>query len=98
MSKLEIQLVKPPVGSVLNDKGVLEAVTNGVMFRDNLNINDKTVYSTYFRTVVVTNTTYLPYNIPEFHYFYTFHNDFVNFGANIAVTSGWPGGTFDPLD
>lgn len=92
MSRLEIQL------SATADKNILEAVTNGVMFRETLNVNDRTTYNRYFRTVTVTNTTYLPYNIPEFHYFYTFHNDFVNFGANIAVTTGWPGGTFDPLD
>jgi len=92
MSKLEIQL------SATADKAILEATTNGVMFRETINVNDRTTYNRYFRTVTVTNTTYLPYNIPEFHYFYTFHNDFVNFGANIATTIGWPGGTFDPLD
>jgi len=92
MSKLEIQL------SSTADKAILEAVTNGVMFRESLNVNDKTTYNRYFRNVTVANATYLPYNIPEFHYFYTFHNDFVNFGANIATTIGWPGGTFDPLD
>ncbi|KQN39018.1 carbohydrate-binding protein SusD [Pedobacter sp. Leaf41] len=92
MSKLEIQL------SATTDKGILEAATNGVMFRETINVNDRTTYNRYFRTVTVTNTTYLPYNIPEFHYFYTFHSDFVNFGANIATTIGWPGGTFDPLD
>ncbi|UKT65407.1 RagB/SusD family nutrient uptake outer membrane protein [Pedobacter mucosus] len=92
MAKLEIQL------SATADKAILEAVTNGVMFRETLNINDKTTYNRYFRNVTVTNATYLPYNIPEFHYFYTFHSDFVNFGANIAPTIGWPGGTFDPLD
>jgi hypothetical protein len=92
MSKMEIQLTSSA------NKAVLEAVTNGVMFRETLNINDQTVYNRYFRNVVVTNATYLPYNIPEYHYFYTFHNDFVNFGANIAPTIGWAGGTFDPLD
>ncbi|WP_293309720.1 RagB/SusD family nutrient uptake outer membrane protein [Pedobacter sp. UBA5917] len=92
MSKLEIQL------NSTADKTTLETTTNGVMFRETINVNDKTTYNKYFKTVMVTNTTYLPYNVPEFHYFYTFHNDFVNFGANIAPTIGWPGGTFDPLD
>ncbi|WP_442588798.1 RagB/SusD family nutrient uptake outer membrane protein [Pedobacter sp. AW31-3R] len=92
MSKLEIQL------SAKEDKDILEVMRNGVMFRESLNINDKAVYNRYFRTVTVTNTTYLPYNVPEFHYFYTFHNDFVNFGANIVPTVGWSGGSFDPLD
>ncbi|RYF10989.1 MAG: RagB/SusD family nutrient uptake outer membrane protein, partial [Flavobacteriales bacterium] len=92
MSKLEIQLASSA------DKTTLETSTNGVMFRETINVNDKTTYNRYFRNVTTTNTTYLPYNIPEFHYFYTFHSDFVNFGANIATTIGWPGGTFDPLD
>lgn len=99
MQKLEIQLIRPPVGSVLNDKGVLEAVTNGVMFRETLNINDKAVFTNYFRVATITSGSgYLPYNVPEFHYFYTFHDDFVNNGFNIAPTIGWSGGTFDPLD
>jgi hypothetical protein len=98
MQKLEITLVKPPVGTVLNDKGVLEAVTGGVMFRETLNTNDKTVYTKYFNTVITTNSSYSPYNVPEFHYFYTFHDDFVNNGFDIAPTIGWAGGTFDPLD
>ncbi len=91
MSKLEVALINS------SDKAVLEAVTGGVMFRDNLNVNDKTVYTKYFRNVTTT-PVFNGYSIPEFHYFYTFHNDFVNFGANIFTTVGWPGGTFDPLD
>ncbi|RZK37857.1 MAG: RagB/SusD family nutrient uptake outer membrane protein [Pedobacter sp.] len=91
MEKLEIQLVNA------SDKAVLEAVTNGVMFRETLNLNDKATYQRYFRNVIITNATYSPYSAPEFHYFYTFHNDFVNNGANIAPTIGWAGGTFDPL-
>ncbi|WP_175633322.1 RagB/SusD family nutrient uptake outer membrane protein [Pedobacter ghigonis] len=97
MSKLEVALVNPPAGADLKDKGVLEAVTNGVMFRETLNINDKTTYQKYFRNITTT-PNFGAYSIPEFHYFYTFHNDFVNFGANILPTIGWPGGTFDPLD
>ncbi|MVN92656.1 RagB/SusD family nutrient uptake outer membrane protein [Mucilaginibacter aquatilis] len=92
MTKLEVQL------NVASDKAVLEASTNGVAFRETLNTNDKATYQKYFRHVLTTNTQYLPYNVPEYHYFYTFHNDFVNNGANIATTIGWPGGTFDPLD
>ncbi|RZL46732.1 MAG: RagB/SusD family nutrient uptake outer membrane protein [Pedobacter sp.] len=93
MSKLEIGL------SATADKNILEAVTNGVMFRDSpaFNVNDKTTYTRYFRNLTTT-PNFGAYTVPEFHYFYTFHNDFVNFGANIATTVGWPGGTFDPLD
>ncbi|WP_345954296.1 RagB/SusD family nutrient uptake outer membrane protein [Mucilaginibacter sp. PAMB04168] len=98
MTKIEINLVNPPVGNDLRDKGVLEAVTNGVMFRETLNINDKATYLRYFRPyVLITNNQYSAYSVPEFHYFYTFHNDFVNNGANIVPTIGWAGGTFDPL-
>lgn len=91
MSKLEVQLVNS------TDKAVLEASTNGVMFRETLNFNDKATYTRYFRNVTTT-PNFGAYAVPEFHYFYTFHNDFVNNGPNIATTIGWPGGTFDPLD
>ncbi|WP_316739477.1 RagB/SusD family nutrient uptake outer membrane protein [Pedobacter aquatilis] len=91
MSKLEVSLANTA------DKALLEAVTNGVMFRETINVNDKTTYQRYFRNVTTT-PNFGAYAIPEFHYFYTFHNDFVNFGANITTTVGWPGGTFDPLD
>lgn len=68
--------------------------------RDAINIEDESEYLTYFRrwTVNLGNQAYLPYNVPTFHYFYTFHNDFVYKGKNIAPTIGWAGGTFDPLD
>lgn len=99
MTKLEIRLVRPFVStSNQGDKAVLEAVTNGVMFRETLNINDKTTYQRYFINFEYTDPNYLPYNVPTFHNFYTFHNDFVNNGINIAPTIGWAGGTFDPLD
>lgn len=99
MEKIEVQLVNPPQGANLRDKGVLEAVTNGVTFRDGLNIDDKATYLKYFKQYNrVSNSNYTSYNIPEFHYFYTFHNDFVNNGSNIATTIGWTGGTFDPLN
>lgn len=91
MSKLEVALVSS------GQKAILEASTNGVMFRETLNINNKATYQTYFRNVTTT-LNFGAYNVPEFHYFYTFHNDFVNFGTNILTTVGWPGGTFDPLD
>ena len=74
--------------------------TTGQLFRETININDKPTYLQYFKpyTLVSPNQSYLPYNIPEFHYFYTFHNDFVFRGLNIEPTIGWAGGTFDPLD
>ena len=99
LEKIEINLVNPPAGTNLRDKGVLEAPNaNGVLFRETLNINDKTTYLRYFRPYsLVTSNQWSAYSVPEFHYFYTFHNDFVNNGANIEPTIGWAGGTFDPL-
>lgn len=99
MQKIEITLVNPPAGTNLRDKAVLEAIgSDGRMFRESLNTNDKTVFTRYFVTNVVTNSAYAPYNVPEYHYFYTFHDDFVNNGFNIIPTIGWSGGSFDPLD
>jgi hypothetical protein len=93
LQKLEIQLVNA------SDKAVLEAVNAGVMFRETLNMNDKTTFTKYFKVVPISvPTSYGSFAVPEFHYFYTFHTDFVNNGFNIATTVGWPGGTFDPLD
>lgn len=76
-----------------------EDSSTGRLFRDGLDINDRATYSTYFRTWIADfgSQNYGPYSIPEFHYFYTFHNDFVNKGVNIEPTVGWAGGTFDPL-
>lgn len=85
-----------------NAKKALEAIdpANGVRFRETLNLNDKATYLQYFREYAIVRPAgnYLPYNIPEFHNFYTFHNDFVYRGVDIQPTIGWPGGTFDPLD
>ena len=80
-------------------KATLEAKdANGVMFRDKININDKATYLLYFQQArTISPGAYLPYSIPEYHYFYTFHNDFVNSGIDIQPTIGWAGGTFDPL-
>jgi len=71
----------------------------GLPFRDGLDINDKDVYLTYFKPyrIVDQPNGFRPINIPEYHNFYTFHNDFVWRGVNIEPTIGWSGGTFDPL-
>jgi len=83
-------------------KTALEAPTGaaGARFRESLNLNDKNTFLQYFRepAIVRPSGNYLPYNVPEFHYFYTFHNDFVYRGVDIQPTIGWAGGTFDPLD
>ncbi|MEQ7799718.1 RagB/SusD family nutrient uptake outer membrane protein [Pedobacter sp. ASV1-7] len=95
MTSIEIE----PVNGATT-RNTLEAIVNtttGERFRETLNMESRAVYSQYFRKNTVGVQGYLPYNIPEFHYFYTFHNDFVNTGANIQATIGWAGGTFDPL-
>lgn len=78
-------------------KTALEAGTP--RFRESLNLNNKATFLQYFKeplTVYIQN--YSTYSVPEFHYFYTFHNDFVYRGNNIQPTIGWAGGNFDPLD
>ncbi|PRD54148.1 RagB/SusD family nutrient uptake outer membrane protein [Sphingobacterium gobiense] len=82
--------------------GKLEAIdpNTGKAFRETLDINNRDVYLEYFRPHVVRpqETGFRAMNIPEYHNFYTFHNDFVRRGVNIETTIGWEGGTFDPLD
>lgn len=88
-------------GNAATTRATLEAVINpttGQMFRDNLNVEDKTTYLTYFKPYSIVQPIPRSYSVPEFHYFYTFHNDFVYTGVNIQPTIGWSGGTFDPLD
>jgi len=83
-----------------NTREILEEIdpATGLRFRESLDVNDKDTYLTYFRPYTLNTPNYGPYAVPEFHVFYTFHNDFVNKGANIEPTVGWAGGTFDPLD
>lgn len=95
MTSIEIEVIGGT--TVRNALEVIVNPTTGDRFRETLNMESRAVYSQYFRKNVVGVQGYLPYNIPEFHYFYTFHNDFVNTGANIQATIGWAGGTFDPL-
>lgn len=81
----------------------LQTVVNeitGEQFRDRLNLNDEETYLKYFQPHVARPqaTNFRAIFIPEYHNFYTFHNDFVRRGVNIETTIGWEGGTFDPLD
>jgi starch-binding outer membrane protein, SusD/RagB family len=96
LQKVEFQLVKS------SDKAVLEApVSPGstTLFRETIDFSNKAEFNKYFKVAYVNvSGSYAPYGIPEFHYFYTFHNDFVNNGNNILPTVGWAGGVFDPLD
>ena len=73
-------------------------VTTGKMLRESLNLNDQSVYLQYFQPPALRTFVNRTFSIPEHHYFYTFHDDFVYTGTDIKATIGWAGGTFDPLD
>ncbi|MBD1420563.1 RagB/SusD family nutrient uptake outer membrane protein [Sphingobacterium chuzhouense] len=81
---------------------ILETIDPGTNrpFRDGLDINNREVYLKYFRpyTILPQGNGFRTMDIPEYHYFYTFHNDYVYRGVDIDPTIGWEGGTFDPLD
>jgi len=67
--------------------------------RNQIDVEDKEDYEKYFRmSIQQQNNGFGAMNIPEYHNFYTFHNDYVYRGVDIYPTIGWAGGTFDPLD
>ena len=81
--------------------GALEAINpaTGAPFRDTIDMNDPEDYAKYFKTRrIVQAANFRPIDIPAYHNFYTFHNDYVWRGVDIQPTIGWEGGTFDPLD
>ena len=83
------------------NKTYLEAVdpNTGVPRRDTLNINKKSTYLHFFKPAVVVQPSGIgAFSIPQYHYFYTFHNDFMNSSPLLQPTIGWAAGTFDPLD
>lgn len=79
-------------------KKELEVVnqSTGLMFRDGLNINDKTVYNKYF-TATTKNAGSTGFNVPLTYYFYALPSTFMNSSPLLEQTIGWDGGTFDPL-
>lgn len=70
----------------------------GGLRRDTLDFNKKSTYNYYFKNTILTPSGISSFSIPEYHYFYTFHNDFMNSSALLQPTIGWAGGTFDPLN
>lgn len=66
--------------------------------RDTLDFNKKSTYNYYFRNAILTPSGISSFSIPEYHYFYTFHNDFINSSPLIEPTIGWAAGSFDPLN
>lgn len=81
-------------------KAHLEAIdaNTGLPNRDTLDINNKSTYLHYFKPAVMKPSGIGTFSIPEYHIFYTFHNDFMNSSPLLEPTIGWAGGTFDPLD
>lgn len=65
--------------------------------RDTVDINKKSTYNYFFKNVILTPVGIGSFSIPEYHYFYTFHNDFMNSSPLLIPTIGWAGGSFDPL-
>ena len=82
------------------DTDALEAIdpVKKVMVRETLNLNDEATYLQYFLPPTYITEINKTFNIPTYHYFYTFHDDFVYTGTDIYPTVGWAGGIFDPLD
>lgn len=77
---------------------VIDPVTNK-RFRDNLDMSDRNTVLAYFKypyriSIQSGNTGF---SSPEFYYFYTFHNQFMNSSPLLEHTIGWDNGTFDPL-
>ena len=80
-------------------KAELEAVipNTTTLKRDTLDYNKKSTYNHYFRNSILIPAGIGSFSIPEYHYFYTFHNDFMYSSALLLPTIGWVGGSFDPL-
>lgn len=95
-----IQTLRIELQNPVPQKTELEAAVPGktTLFRDEININDKATYNKYFKNTVLTPSGISSFSIPEYHYFYTFHNDFMYSSALLQPTIGWAGGTFDPLN
>ncbi|WP_159451599.1 RagB/SusD family nutrient uptake outer membrane protein [Pedobacter africanus] len=76
----------------------LEAINpaTGAMFREGVNVNDKTTFEKYFKTTVNT-VGVTGFSIPETYYFYALPSTFMNSSPLLEQTIGWDGGTFDPL-
>ena len=76
----------------------LEATnTLGFKPRDTANLNNPSVYNAMFTTSVFSLDTGTPINFPTNYYFYPLPTGFRTSTVVIEQTSGWPGGTFDPL-
>ncbi|MCX2476657.1 RagB/SusD family nutrient uptake outer membrane protein [Pedobacter sp. MC2016-05] len=78
-------------------KTELEAVgTNGIRFRESINVNDRTTFDKYFSTSNV-NLGATGFGVLDTYYFFAFPSTFMNSSPLLDQTIGWDGGTFDPL-
>lgn len=81
-------------------KTFLETVidpTTGLRNRDTLDMTNKATVQTYFKTKIVMPSGNAGFSMPEYYYFFSLHNQFINSTPLLEQTIGWDGGTFDPL-
>jgi SusD family. len=81
-------------------KKFLETVIDpqtGLRNRDTLDMTNKATVQTYFNTVVIIPNGNAGFSMPEYYYFFSLHNQFINSTPLLEQTIGWEGGTFDPL-
>lgn len=61
------------------------------------NIDLTTDYTTYFNNEVIDLDTEQAIDYPDNNYFFAIPQRHIELNSNLEQTSGWPGGTFDPL-
>lgn len=90
-----------PSDEILDDRIALE---EGIL-DGSIDINDPTVYNTYFDTQVRSlerdgNTTEdgTPINYQDNYYFFDLPQSAMDKNPSLVQTEGWPGGSFNPLD
>lgn len=93
--------VKAPytLGTGTDPSKIYLEATNSLGFkpRDTANLNNPSVYNAMFTTSVYSLDTGTPINFPTTYYFYPLPTGFRTSTVVIEQTTGWPGGTFDPL-
>lgn len=83
-----------------SDKSFLEAVidpTTGVRNRDTIDMTNKATVQRFFKTKLIIPANNTGLSMPEYYYFFSLHNQFLNSSPLLEQTIGWDGGTFDPL-
>jgi starch-binding outer membrane protein, SusD/RagB family len=88
---LKIAIKTPYTVAILEAKDA-----NGVTLRDKLDLSGVD-YTNYFTTSEISLDTQFPINFLTNYYFYGMPLSALQSNTAIQQTSGWPGGTFDPL-